>query len=215
MSADPYRPDLDPSQDGTAGWVYLLHLDPAFKHARHYVGSARDLAARLAEHGTANGARLLEVQREAGGSWHVVRTWPGWKAREREIKDRHDMPRLCPECSSAPQPGRHRERQRQAAPRPRAQPAPRPTPEQRGTRAAEQFLAARAHEDPDRIAAALEYVTGPYRTDGARTEAARIEAEAFITHVSAGIEARARSRTGPGRRARPSTREDAGNDHTA
>jgi predicted GIY-YIG superfamily endonuclease len=97
--ADPYRPDLDPSQDGRAGWVYLLHLDPAYKQAEHYTGSAHDLAARMAQHGTSEGARLLQVQRQAGGSWHIARTWPGGKYEERAIKDWKQAPRLCPDCA--------------------------------------------------------------------------------------------------------------------
>ena len=58
------------------GIVYILHLDPPYRHARHYTGHAEPghLAERLAEHGT---ARLLQVQREAGGSWHLARTLPG------------------------------------------------------------------------------------------------------------------------------------------
>jgi site-specific DNA-cytosine methylase len=34
------------------GTVYLLHFDRPYKHARHYLGWAESLDARLAVHGT-------------------------------------------------------------------------------------------------------------------------------------------------------------------
>jgi predicted GIY-YIG superfamily endonuclease len=94
-----YRPDLDPANTGVPSWVYLVHLDPAYKQAEHYTGSAHDLAARMDEHGSSEGARLLQVQREAGGSWHIARAWPGGKYEERAIKQWKQAPRLCPDCT--------------------------------------------------------------------------------------------------------------------
>jgi hypothetical protein len=87
--------------------VYLVHLDPPIEHAEagphagaaHYTGSADDLAARMAKHGTSDGARLLQVQRERGGSWHIARTWPGGNYEERAIKGWKHAPRLCPDCT--------------------------------------------------------------------------------------------------------------------
>ena len=87
-----------------AGLVYLLHLDPPYRHARHYLGWTRDLAARLEAHRAGQGARLMEVVKQAGGSFHLARTWPGGRDRERAIKDRHEAPKLCPECSPSPRP---------------------------------------------------------------------------------------------------------------
>jgi predicted GIY-YIG superfamily endonuclease len=92
----------DPGQD--TGQVYLLHLDPAYLHARHYLGWTQDLEARLQAHREGRGARLMEVQKQAGGSFRLARTWPGDRDRERAIKDGHDAPRLCPECSDHPRP---------------------------------------------------------------------------------------------------------------
>jgi predicted GIY-YIG superfamily endonuclease len=172
-----------------ASLVYLLHLDPPYKHARHYLGSTSDLVARLEAHRAGRGARLMEVVKQAGGSFHLVRTWPGGKTREREIKDRHDMPRLCPECSPQPQPARHRDRQ----PAPASQalmPAPRPAvdPAERGVRSAERFLAERQGWSADRISAAYEFITGPARENGQRTAAAAAEMATFSQHVTAAIE---------------------------
>jgi hypothetical protein len=88
------------------GTVYLLHLDPPYKHARHYTGSAAPgrLQARLAAHAAGTGARLMEVVKAAGGSFRLARTWPGGRTRERELKARHDAPRLCPICTPHPRP---------------------------------------------------------------------------------------------------------------
>jgi len=94
-----YRPDLDPANARVRSWVYLLCLDPPYKHARHYAGYARVLPVRLAQHGTSNGARLLEVQRQAGGSWHIARTWPGGYWEEQGIKQWRQGPMLCPDCT--------------------------------------------------------------------------------------------------------------------
>ena len=94
----------DPGQDTSGDLVYLLHLDPPYLHARHYLGWTQDLAGRLEAHREGRGARLLEVQKQASGSFHLARTWPGGRDRERAIKDRHEAPRLCPECSDHPRP---------------------------------------------------------------------------------------------------------------
>jgi hypothetical protein len=46
----------------------------------------------------------MEVIKDAGITWRLARTWPGTKTLERAIKDRHNAPRLCPECTPSPQP---------------------------------------------------------------------------------------------------------------
>ena len=109
-----------PPVDGT---VYLLHLDPAYKHARHYVGWTSNLDERLEAHRAGRGARLLEAVKEAGGSFHLARTWPGSRSLERAIKDRKEAPKLCPDCSPSPKPlarGRSASASRAAEPAPEA-----------------------------------------------------------------------------------------------
>ncbi len=87
------------------GTVYLLHLDPPVKHARHYVGcTSKGVEQRLEAHRAGRGARLLEVVKEAGGTFRLARTWPGSRALERAIKDRKNAPKLCPECTPRPLP---------------------------------------------------------------------------------------------------------------
>src|SRR5215471_1860432 len=111
------------------GTVYLLHLDPPYKHARHYTGHAApgNLHARLAAHAAGTGARLMEVVKAAGGTFRLARTWPGGRTRERELKDRHEAPRLCPICTPNPRPARANRTGRQVdARQPTASAAPEP-----------------------------------------------------------------------------------------
>lgn len=82
--------------------VYLLHFDRPYQHARHYIGSAVDLKARLAQHEAGTGARLLAVVHEAGIGWELARTWPGGRARERQIKRQGGASRCCPMCGVTP-----------------------------------------------------------------------------------------------------------------
>jgi len=87
------------------GTIYLLHFDRAVAdHARHYLGWTSDLDARLDAHREGRGARLMEVCRERGITWHVSRTWEGTRDRERALKDRAESPRLCPDCTPSPFP---------------------------------------------------------------------------------------------------------------
>ncbi|MBO0802867.1 MAG: hypothetical protein J2P25_07300 [Nocardiopsaceae bacterium] len=133
--------------DGTRGpMVYLLHLDPPYRHARHYLGWTENLPARLAEHWAGTGARLLAVAREAGGSWHLARTWPGTRTLERALKDMRETPRLCPECT------------------------PRPLPLSRGRAA--RLLAAHAALEPE--PAARQVLPGPVAARGSRPQASAV-----------------------------------------
>jgi predicted GIY-YIG superfamily endonuclease len=84
------------------GTVYLLHFDQPYKHARHYLGWARNVPRRLAEHAAGRGARLLAVVREAGIGWQLARLWPGSRARERQIKRQGGLSRCCPLCGVKP-----------------------------------------------------------------------------------------------------------------
>jgi predicted GIY-YIG superfamily endonuclease len=79
--------------------IYLIHLATPFKHAKHYLGSASDLAERIERHRSNGGARLLRAVNLAGISWEVVRTWRGSRSDERKLKNQHNTPRLCPVCN--------------------------------------------------------------------------------------------------------------------
>jgi hypothetical protein len=92
------RPHL--ADRGGAGTVYLLHLDPPYKHARHYTGwaSPGNLGSRLAHHAAGSGANLLLYAAKAGGTWSLARTWPGDRHLERRLKRRGGAERHCPVC---------------------------------------------------------------------------------------------------------------------
>jgi len=70
--------------------------------AGHYVGWARNIKRRLAEHAAGRGARLLAVVRQAGIGWTLARMWPGSRARERQIKRQGGHARHCPLCGVRP-----------------------------------------------------------------------------------------------------------------
>lgn len=78
--------------------VYLLHFEQPYHHARHYLGSTNDLEARLAEHRSGRGARLMEVISDHNIGFVVARTWQGGRDDERKLKRRHKSPALCPIC---------------------------------------------------------------------------------------------------------------------
>ena len=76
------------------GAVYTLHFwppygDPEVQHAGHYTGWAEDgrLNRRLVDHALGRGARLTQLQREAGGSWVVADVERGvTRDREHQLK---------------------------------------------------------------------------------------------------------------------------------
>ncbi|MFI0451211.1 hypothetical protein [Actinomadura sp. 6N118] len=84
------------------GVVYLLHFTQPYKHARHYIGWTRNLPARLAQHETGTGARLLQVVAAAGIDWRLARLWPGDRHRERALKKQGGASRTCPLCGIHP-----------------------------------------------------------------------------------------------------------------
>jgi hypothetical protein len=84
--------------------VYLLHLDRKLGTdnprggAQHYTGTTVNLDRRLAQHRDGTGARMLAAANERGISYDVVRTWPGGRDVERQLKNRRNAPRMCPAC---------------------------------------------------------------------------------------------------------------------
>jgi len=80
------------------GTVYLTHFDRPYRHAGHYLGWTSDLDSRLAAHRNGTGARLMEVIKEAGIGFQLVRTWKGTRKLERQLKNRGGHARVCPVC---------------------------------------------------------------------------------------------------------------------
>jgi len=84
--------------------IYLLHLDPPFKHAAHYLGWAYNVRKRVREHrsGSRRCSPLLRAQLEAGGEILLARVWPGGdRTLERKMKNQGGLSRHCPLCRAA------------------------------------------------------------------------------------------------------------------
>lgn len=106
--------------------VYVLHLEPRYRHARHYVGFTPDADAdrRVAEHLACgpNGSPLIRAAIEAGSTVTVATTFPGaGRDFEKLIKTRKDVRRWCPCCAGArrtrpPSPDRISRRFRESKP---------------------------------------------------------------------------------------------------
>jgi hypothetical protein len=87
------------------GDVYTLHLWPPFgtpgvQQSGHYTGWALEgrLPYRLTDHALGRGARLTQLQREAGGSWVLANVERGvTKDREHQLKYR-GASRRCEVC---------------------------------------------------------------------------------------------------------------------
>jgi len=88
------------------GEVYTLHFwppygDPEVQVAGHYTGWSEEgkLPYRLTDHAMGRGARLTQVQREAGGTWVVADVEPGTRDREAQLKER-GASRRCSVCKA-------------------------------------------------------------------------------------------------------------------
>lgn len=85
--------------DGVRGTVYVLHFDPAYRHARHYIGwTAGDVQARLDTHLQGAGSPLIRAAVGAGVSIQLVATMPGSRVLERRLKRWHKTTQFCPTC---------------------------------------------------------------------------------------------------------------------
>lgn len=80
--------------------LYLLHFDPAFGHAQHYLGWAKDIDDRLARHMKGIGSNLVRHAVAAGSRVELVRTWEdATRTDEARLKKQGSRARLCPICS--------------------------------------------------------------------------------------------------------------------
>lgn len=80
--------------------VYVLHIEPAYKHAAHYTGWSSEIEGRVLEHLSGKGARLCQVAIEAG--CHLILSYVEQGAnreRERAIKSRGAGRCVCPICN--------------------------------------------------------------------------------------------------------------------
>jgi putative endonuclease len=206
------------------GVVYELHFEEPIGdpenprgQARHYIGHTEDLDRRVAEHRGGHTAAIMRAVKQAGIGWRVVRTWPGTRDTERQIKLLHSGRRLCPECTEHPLTGAgavaraaalRRQREAQAARAQRrearletqraeqgrrgqaAREAAAADPYEDGRRMARQWLATQdeAGRTADQIEAAHEYVTGPWAAVAHRTDAGAERYRGYTESVRAALE---------------------------
>src|SRR5258708_38812338 len=105
----PIKPFVHDNDNPPRQIVYEVHIEPPVQHAAHYIGRSPDggvagLVRRLAKHGTSEGARLLQVAKERGSTWHLVRTWEGDGRKERQLNTRSGA-LYCPEGTEHPMEG--------------------------------------------------------------------------------------------------------------
>ncbi len=80
--------------------LYLLHFDPPYRHAKHYLGYTEDLANRFSLHLRGRGSPLVKAAVNSGSTIVLVRIWPHDGNAEQEIKRVvGSRARLCPLCN--------------------------------------------------------------------------------------------------------------------
>lgn len=80
--------------------VYLLHFSTPYKHAKHYIGWANKIDARINHHKHGTGARLCAVVVNAGIELITARVWEGkGKDFERKLKNQKKTSEFCPICN--------------------------------------------------------------------------------------------------------------------
>lgn len=83
------------------GWLYIIHFDPAYKHARHYLGftTLPDIRDRFHRHRQGGGARLVQVATAAGCGMTLYLIKRGTRTEERRLKRLSSYgKRFCPLC---------------------------------------------------------------------------------------------------------------------
>lgn len=83
--------------------VYLLHMSKRVckgRPARHYLGYAHDIRARVFLHRIGKGAHITQAARSRGAHLKLARVWYGMGRNfERKLKNQRNLPRLCPICN--------------------------------------------------------------------------------------------------------------------
>jgi len=88
--------------------VYLLHFARPYHHARHYLGTTKDLAKRLTLHREGKASSLMAAVARAGIDWICIRTWQGSFPLEKKLKRSKCSPRFCPICSQVRKRGKRK-----------------------------------------------------------------------------------------------------------
>lgn len=94
---------MNPATPAPHAGLYLLHLEPRYRHAGHYLGWSTDIAARVHEHNAA-GAKaspLIRAALAAGCRITLTRVWLGQgRTRERQLKRQGGLGQVCPVCKA-------------------------------------------------------------------------------------------------------------------
>jgi predicted GIY-YIG superfamily endonuclease len=80
--------------------VYVLHIEPPYHHAAHYIGfTTRPERERVAEHLAGRGSPLIRAALAAGHEVKVAHSWNcGTRQFERYLKNLKMTPRFCRCC---------------------------------------------------------------------------------------------------------------------
>ena len=84
--------------------LYLLHFEPRYRHAGHYLGFADDVDRRVAQHRAAGerSSPLVRAALAAGSRVDLIRVWPnGDRGLERRLKRQGGLSRHCPACRAS------------------------------------------------------------------------------------------------------------------
>jgi hypothetical protein len=79
--------------------LYLLHFDPRYRHAGHYLGYTANLVKRFGLHLKGRGSPLVAAAVRSGSKVTLVRIWAGDGNAEQEFKRCGSRARLCPLCN--------------------------------------------------------------------------------------------------------------------
>lgn len=82
------------------GYVYLLHFDKPYKHAKHYIGYAEDdVDGRIERHRKGTGSKLISVIVKEGIDFTLAKVWENVDRNfERRLKNRGGASKTCPIC---------------------------------------------------------------------------------------------------------------------
>jgi hypothetical protein len=81
--------------------LYLLHFDPPYKHAGHYLGYGNDVWQRMHEHRhtQSKSSPLVRAALANGSTVVLARIWRnGDRTLERRLKRQGGLSRHCPFC---------------------------------------------------------------------------------------------------------------------
>ena len=88
--------------------VYLLHFDPSYQHAAHYIGYCHDDTPerRLEQHLSGRGSPLVKAAVAAGSKVHVAHFFQGAsRTFERKLKNWGSAKKMVPRLRNMQQAG--------------------------------------------------------------------------------------------------------------